>query len=615
MDSSQAVSLMLNSRIDREHELLNKVVRKFSEFNIAGADQALELIPASLKSLNDRKFDELLDQWMSYISPIFTIGDWVTIVQRNAMDIHLRQKNRERGRLLSKYRAAVDQPNPEIRCFGNAQANMFDQFLIEPNIDQTSIPPSLAVESTEYIATQHIVRDNKSTFAVCPNSLERLKIPIQYTYTPNLSDMFDSIVYFPMTKIINLSESLKNCLNKGQELGYSRKQMMVVLKSFVETHYKEFYVTIQPLQNPHECFKAILSLIHAHSILPVINSQLKTLTRTPRESVHQFYAKHKSLLQVKLENVQPHLSTHQIATKAQNIAKQSLCNFLEQRTKHCYLQYLRIQNENGEAPTIEDSLIFIRDLEASAPEYQLQTPKTNNQDQDVNLFQTNVSALVTTRSMADPSQPRKVYNVPKNKNRPIPVNYAQNSTRNKMTLNTPRQNTGTRPKTVTFSPNVNQQQNQKRNFVQRTSQPINRLNFRSPQTFKRQNFSVNASKLVNNPPNPSYRNSRNFKNNVGIQNNRFRNKPYNSRRNQNKQLSEKKFQSRFSHFMEKEFLKGRLDGDSQNASSGTPRCLRCLGPHPDHSCTRYHVTTASPCTKCGSQAFHYSKICQGRYPK
>ena len=615
MNSSQAVQLMLNNRVDKERDLLHKVVKTLKDSNVPGTGAALQLIPETHKSLNDRKYNELLEAWYDYRIPIFTISEWVELVQRNAQDIHHRQRKREKAKYISKYKAAVDAPNATVRCVGNAQANLFNQFLIEPETETVDLPPSLAVEATEFLANQSLIRDDKTTWAICPNSLTKISVPIRYTYQPSLQDFQQNLVYFPMTSVINLTDTLKSCLSRGEKLGYDRQQLITVLKSFVENHYQEYYISIQPITDPHLCFKAILNLIHSYSVLPTINNLLKSLTRSPKDTIHTFYLKYSSLLVTKIEQIQPHLTHKQITTKAESIAKQNLIHFLENSTRECYTQFLKIQNELGEPPTTSESLLFIRDLEASSPLYELQSQKTNNQDSDVNLFPNNIQALVTTRSDANPDRPRRMYNIPRHKSRPIPTNYA----RKRNVPNTPKSPAPQKPKQVSFSPRPSTPHKPKQmnspHSPAHTPSNGQRQNFKPYQQHKnvdnrRPKIQFNAHKFLHPSLNSSYRNHQNYKRNVAAQSNFRRDNNY-KKFDGKKQLNDRQFQSRFSHFMEKEYLKGRVQKNND-----PPTCLRCLSRfHSDQNCDRYKVTTLTPCSRCGNQAFHYSNICQGRHPK
>ena len=620
MDSAQAVNILNTNRLNSQRDLLHKVISKLEQCNVQGASEALDLIPQTLKNVQDQAYDNLMEAWLSYKEPIFTLSEWICLVQKNAADSHGRSRAREKARLTAAYTAAVENPQPEIRCVGNDRNHVYNQFLLERDLTTHAIPPSLGMEMPEFQADQHVIRDERTCYALCPNSLERLERPLKYAYTPSLADFQQEIIFFPMTKVLNLIETLQNCMKRGQALGYDRNQFIMVLKTFIDIHAKEFAATIRPLTGTHACFKAVLTLVHTYDILPTINSQLRKLTRYPKESIHQFFLKHTSLLNVKIKYSQPHLTATQVENKAEAIAKTALVNFVEDNTKENYLQFIKVQNSIGEPVSLIDSLNFIRDLESSSPHFALQENKSGNYEIETNIYTNTINSYVaTTRSVTNPNIPRVVYNTPRFKRK---SSLSNGSVYNKSRFQTRVSRAPKRNVSFGNTPKYRSQSRDGSTSSRNTSKERSMAPLSSPQ---QKTYKSNNQRFSNNKPfHQKQTQNTNFRDNYSQPNGN--NKPYQNKdsgyrerksyqtniKYQNRQPPKYNGQQNFSknndkkHFYDKERNRNR----SATPTRQTTGCLRCLDKnHVTENCPTYWVTTTSPCT-CGG--FHYRHACQNR---
>ena len=215
----------MNQRLAKQSESFHQALSVLRDNNIQGAAEALQKIPLTVDGKNQQIFDELLTKYLNYVSPVFSLAEWVTAVEKHKYLQHEFEKKRQHWRNLANYEMAVNQSEPEVFAVGHVASKNYDTLLHAPDTSLLALPPSTAIIDHQFHGNRFIIRENEVLYPLDPISLQASKIPLRYPSQPSLSDFTNQIHYFPQTKIINLARTLSSVLDRAAHLGYSKEQL------------------------------------------------------------------------------------------------------------------------------------------------------------------------------------------------------------------------------------------------------------------------------------------------------------------------------------------------------------------------------------------------------
>ena len=605
MQSSQSLTILMNKRLSRQTETLNSALQLLKDNGVQGADQALSLVPLTIETRNQKIYDELLEKFYDYCSPMFTLSQWIKATERHKYLIHQYEKQKQHWRLMAAYDTAINQSDQVVLAVGHAPSNHYDTFLHTPDNSLLSFPPSTGIIDNEFQGNRFVIREDNILYSLDPISLEPSTVPLRFSGEPSLSDFKYQIHFFPSTKIVNLPKTLSSVLDRAQVLGYSKKQLQVLFKIYCESYNSDLYYVIENTTTPLQTFKVMLDLIFNSDVVTQVNSQLKGLTRSLGESIHSLFMRHKALLVLKLSNTQTDLTPERIEQKADNVARSHLIYYIESNTRESFMQYLREQNSIGETVGVRESLQFINDLEQMDSSFQLKEDKTYAAGSDITLMPAVTRMEAKTGVGANNPKPRSQL-TPKKRGRgrgrgKANVTFGDQNQQNTQKSNHNNQNTRGRG-------GRGRQNGRGRRGNNRGNQNTNQYNNSNQNTKNRgnqQNQGYNQ-----NSDGQGYRGKRNYQNNNQNQNqNRGR-----GGRGRGRGRGGRGGQKNQGYYDNRNQYNNTDQRQQQNQNQQQElHCLRCRSKqHSSEQCDLYFVTTIEPCFKCGVGAgHHFSHCCMG----
>ena len=109
--------------------------------------------------------------------------------------------------------------------------------------------------------------------------------PLQYTGQIELKLINDCVMVSPLTKLVDINKTLKKILLKGEEYGWTRKNISTLLKLFVKEHLAISYTCLAYLEDPTEIFEAVANLIDFSSAEATILQAMKALVRKKNHGI------------------------------------------------------------------------------------------------------------------------------------------------------------------------------------------------------------------------------------------------------------------------------------------------------------------------------------------
>ena len=119
--------------------------------------------------------------------------------------------------------------------------------------------------------------------------------PLQFTGKIELRLIEDCIMISPLTKIVDITKTLKKILIKGTKYGWTRVHIGTLLKFFVKEHLSMNYTCLAYLEDPTEIWESVSNLIDFSSAEATILHAMKALTRKKTHGIATVVGAYKSL--------------------------------------------------------------------------------------------------------------------------------------------------------------------------------------------------------------------------------------------------------------------------------------------------------------------------------
>ena len=153
--------------------------------------------------------------------------------------------------------------------------------------------------------------------------------PLRYTGKIELKLLDDCVMISPLTKIVDISKTLKKILLKGAEYGWTRDNIGTLLKLFVKEHLRVSYTCLAYLEDSTEIWEAVSNLIDFSSAEATILQSMKGLIRKKNHGIGTVVNAYKSLAFDLHEIKSPYASKVECLTQADKDAVKICRHFIE----------------------------------------------------------------------------------------------------------------------------------------------------------------------------------------------------------------------------------------------------------------------------------------------
>ena len=393
----------LQKVVQEQNALFSNILQVFADNGLPGIEQAERLIKPTGYSLRAKAISALQQRWIRLPLPYCSLEECYAIIEAYKQMKWQRHMLKEKDRNFIYYAQEVNKDSPRIVTLNRSdQIPEGAAFMLQPDISSLHVQPFLNNELSSYTPQKLLVYKGQVIKFIEPSTLELQDQPVNYVHPIQLENFTEAICYFPTTKVCNLQMSLNRILDKGIESGLNRHQFAELFKLFISQEFPSYLFTCQSLNSPNEVFNAAIAILESHDMMTSINSNLQNVTRQTSDPVAVTYYHYKSLISLKIQYQQPGLTESQLKAKAERLSLSAIEMFLAVPAVSEYQAWTKRRHLNGETITENQALQYLSHLESSHPKYKITTPmSTNNDHKNVDLYNTQVSTLTSTRRQAN----------------------------------------------------------------------------------------------------------------------------------------------------------------------------------------------------------------------
>ena len=316
-------------------DIIQAMKRHFPDF---GDDLKIKA-PSGFHDILSSRREELLDKLKSYTIPTYTVSEYVSLAEAYRLEQYKAHKLRLRAR------------------------------------DRNGGMEHIAIDdSVSPAESKVIVQEGLKSFGICPHTRVKEEMPLRFQHVVKLKDFESNIVRSPISKTLNLYETILNLLEDSQAHGLDYLQLGILFTKLIDSHLPHLSNTVSTSRDVKIIFNTLLSGLDAGASIRKVTATINNYVRKTKHSIQEtgFILCN---LQYELYHLQsPKEALDSCRKRAENQIKKILPNFVEEVTKNEFIRYKRIKDLRNEPLSFRQCLNYLSQLEVDS-KYALKTEK------------------------------------------------------------------------------------------------------------------------------------------------------------------------------------------------------------------------------------------------
>ena len=369
-------SLEMQFHSAQQDRKLEQILDTLLSNGVSGAAAAKSHLHKTQLTYTNKTKQEIQELFKQYDEPLCLPEHWVQILNHVQRETRERKKARIQEKAYSSALADLQTETPRVITVTGANNQQAYSFLRE--VDPAPIAPELTDDMSNSFDMERTsqTREFGRTLAFNPYTGDTLPIPLQYSNVVSL-EVFKKnlhLIFYPLTEVLNIEETLKATMKHAQFIGYSRRQYSTFLRLLLAKTKPSYAHILEDVPEDDEegVLETVLDTYNSNDLSTVIRTQLKSFSRKPEDNIRESYKMYLSLVTTKLKVECPHLTQEKIKSRAKRQALMVLPDLLAPSCKQSYENWLKRRRLAGEEVETEDALKHIQDLENTIEANRLQ---------------------------------------------------------------------------------------------------------------------------------------------------------------------------------------------------------------------------------------------------
>ena len=336
-----SASFIANEDLSNHSTALIKVIEVLKT-QFPGAIDDVEIsTPTGFHDIQAKKRSQLWDKFNKYILPTYSVSDFSSICE----SYRLEQFRAHKLRILARERNGDLGPAPVL--------------------EDTLSPAEL----------RNIIVEGLVSFGVWPATRVKEEHPLKYVHPIRWRDFENALVRSPLSKTINLYDTVSNILDEAQNRGLDYAQLGQLIGKFIDIYYPHLSNHTASTKDIKVIFGTLLSGLDIGTDITKVQAAMSSFSRTTRTSINET-ALILANLQCELYQLQTPLEKmSKSRMRAEKQVAKILPNFVEDSCKAEYFKYKQYKNLRNEELSFRNTIDYLCQLE-SDPKHSLKGVKS-----------------------------------------------------------------------------------------------------------------------------------------------------------------------------------------------------------------------------------------------